>query len=99
MVIAETVGYFFSLRLLWLVNYLLDWLVSRSTVAAMDRLGESSSSVMHRNCYGGPLFLQPISGVEMKSWRLRTVTVALFRWIIRTREGHVTMTCVTSQVE
>ena len=76
-----------------LVNCLLDWLVSQSTVAAMNRLSESCSSVKHHYS------LQLISGVEMQSWRLRNVNVALFRWIIRAAEGHVTMTCVTSQTE
>lgn len=40
----------------WLVNCLLDWLVSQSTVAAMKGLGESCSGVKHRICYGVPLF-------------------------------------------
>ena len=85
--------------ILRLVNFLLFWLVSQSTVAAMNRLSESCRSVMYRIYYGVYYSLQPISGVEMKSLRLRNVNFALFRWIIRATEGHVTMTCVTSQTE
>lgn len=43
-------------HIVWLVNCLLDWLVSQSTVAAMNRFGESCSNVTHRICYGGTLF-------------------------------------------
>lgn len=86
-------------RILWLVNCLLFWWLSQLTVAAMNRLSESCRSVMYRIYYGVCYSLQPISGVEMKSWRLRNVNFALFRWIIRATEGHVTMTCVTSQTE